>query len=129
MFRNVCKQTFHIFYVRMSQKVKGVLMWNFQYIIFTWRRRHWQIWNLRMCIFVYTLSISIFRSSRPKMFRKKLLLKISQNSEEITCASVSLACNFIKIKLWYRCFPVQNTLWWLFFRLQNIANLSSKLKN
>ena len=34
LFRNVCKQTFHISHVRISQKVKGVLTSNFQHIIF-----------------------------------------------------------------------------------------------
>ena len=34
MFLNVCKQTFHISHVRISQKVKGVKMRNFQNIIF-----------------------------------------------------------------------------------------------
>ena len=40
---NVCKQIFHISHVRISQKVKGVLMWNLQHIIFIKRRRYWQI--------------------------------------------------------------------------------------
>ena len=31
---DVCKQTFHIFHVRISQNVKGVLMWNLRYIVF-----------------------------------------------------------------------------------------------
>ena len=30
---NVCKQTFHISHVRISQKVKGLFMWNLQHII------------------------------------------------------------------------------------------------
>ena len=33
MFLNDCKQTFYISHVRISQKVKGVLMWNLQHII------------------------------------------------------------------------------------------------
>ena len=36
---------FTISHVRISQKVKGVLMWNLQYIIFVWRRRNWQIFK------------------------------------------------------------------------------------
>ena len=32
MFLNVCKQTFHLSHVRISQKVTGVLMWNLQHI-------------------------------------------------------------------------------------------------
>ena len=42
---NVCKQTFHISYVRISQKIKGVFMWNLQYIISIWRRRYWQVFK------------------------------------------------------------------------------------
>ena len=34
LFQNVCKQTFHISYVRISQNVEVVLMWNLQDIIF-----------------------------------------------------------------------------------------------
>ena len=45
MFLNVCKQTFHISHVRISQKVKGVLMWNLQHVIFKWRRRYCQIFK------------------------------------------------------------------------------------
>ena len=40
---NLCNQTFHISHVLISQKVKGVLMWKLQHIIFIWRRRYWQI--------------------------------------------------------------------------------------
>ena len=39
MFLNVCKQTFHISYMCISQNVKSVLMWNIWHIIFMWRRR------------------------------------------------------------------------------------------
>ena len=45
MFLNVCEQTFHISYVRISQKVKVVLMWNLQHIIFIWRRRYSKIFK------------------------------------------------------------------------------------
>ena len=45
MFLNICKQTFHKSHMRISQKVKGVLMWNLQHIIFIWRRRYWQIFK------------------------------------------------------------------------------------
>ena len=34
MFLNVCKQSFHTSHVRISQKLKGVLIWNLQHIIF-----------------------------------------------------------------------------------------------
>ena len=45
LFLNVCKQTFHISHVHISQKVKGVLMWNLWHIIFIWRPRYWQIFK------------------------------------------------------------------------------------
>ena len=35
----------------------------------------------------------------------KVLLEILQYSQENTCAR-SQACNFIKKRLWHRCFPV-----------------------
>ena len=47
--------------------------------------------------------LTLFRSSRPEVFCKKVFLKISQNSQENICARVSFfirlqaeACNFIK---------------------------------
>ena len=45
MFLNVCKQIFHITHMRISQKVKGVLMWNLQHAIFIWRGRYSQIFK------------------------------------------------------------------------------------
>ena len=45
MFLNVCKQTFHMSHGCISQKVKDVFMWNFQHIIFIWKRRYWQIFK------------------------------------------------------------------------------------
>ena len=45
MFLNVCKQTFPISHVRISQKVKGVLLWNLQHIIFKRRQRYCQIFK------------------------------------------------------------------------------------
>ena len=43
MSPNVSKQTFHISHVCISLKVKGVLMWNLQHVIFVWRQRCWLI--------------------------------------------------------------------------------------
>ena len=34
------KQIFYVSQVRISQKVKGVLMWNLQCIIFIWTKRY-----------------------------------------------------------------------------------------
>ena len=40
LFLNVCKQTFDISHVRVSQNVKDVLTLNLQHIIFMWRQRY-----------------------------------------------------------------------------------------
>ena len=45
LFLIVCKQTFHKSQVRISQKVKGIFIWNLQHIIFIWRRRYYQIFK------------------------------------------------------------------------------------
>ena len=37
---------------------------------------------------------------------KKVLLEISQNSQQKTCARLSFLIKFFKKKLWHRCFPV-----------------------
>ena len=50
MFLNICKQTFHISHVHISQKVKGVLLQNIQHIIFIWKRRYWKVFQI--CISV-----------------------------------------------------------------------------
>ena len=56
---------------------------------------------------------SIYRSSCLEVFYKKNAHKISQNSEENTCARIfflitlqAKGCNFIKKRLWHRCFLV-----------------------
>ena len=41
-FSMFVNKTFHISHVRISQNVKGVLMWNLWPTIFMWRRRYWQ---------------------------------------------------------------------------------------
>ena len=57
MFLNVCKNTFHISHVRISQKVKGVLMWNFRHLVFIWRRRC-------QCTFKIKLTIGEYQRDR-----------------------------------------------------------------
>ena len=44
---------------------------------------------------IYTASL--LRSSRPELFCEKVLLKILQNSQKITCAGVSF---LIKLQAW-----------------------------
>ena len=48
---------------------------------------------------------SPFRSSHGRCSMKKIFLKISQNSQENTCARVRPA-TLLKKRLWHRCFPV-----------------------
>ena len=74
MFLNVCKQTFHISNVCISQKVKGVLMWNFQHIIFIWRRRYCQIFKSAL---VNIYSESIINGKTRKIFLELASLKMS----------------------------------------------------
>ena len=71
---NVCKQTFHISHLRVSQKVKGILMWNLQHIIFIWRRRYWQVF-----IFALEYLQSNFIKKRLKHIR--ILVNIAKSSE------------------------------------------------
>ena len=64
-FLNVCKQTFHISHSRISQEVKGVLMWNFQHIISIWRRIYWQIFRSALVLpliscFAISFSMMVF---------------------------------------------------------------------
>ena len=46
----------------------------------------------------------VFRNSRPEVL--KMFLKISQNSQENTCARVSFFATLLKKRLWHKCFPV-----------------------
>ena len=75
---------------------------------------------------------------------KKLLVEISQNSQENTCARVSFLiklqawlATLFKKRLWHRCFPVNfvkflrttffiEHLWWLLLRL-DMLNIRSEM--
>ena len=67
---------------------------------------------------VFGFSILIVRSSRTEVFYKKVLLKISQNWQENTCARVSFfnkvaslsPATLLKKRPWHRCFP-DRALW------------------
>ena len=74
------------------------------------------------------LNCQVYRSSRPEVFCNKILLEISQYSQESTCARVSFLIKLqasdlcqslffnkvvglrpaalLKMRLWHRCFPV-----------------------
>ena len=78
MFLNVCKQTFHISQVRISRKVKVVLMWNLQHIILIWRRRYWQIFKsalVYLYIHIWYTFINSFYPNAPFLY----LLETSEN--------------------------------------------------
>ena len=81
MLLNVSKQTFHTPHVHMSQKVKGVLMWNLQHIIFIWRHRYWHI-------FIFTCTFKFLKMLRyipyPKK-RSRQKMKIFFDSDEFFC--------------------------------------------
>ena len=75
---------------------------------------------------------------------KKVFVKISQNSQQNTCATVSFlikllvsTCNFIKKRLLHRCFPVsfvkflktpffKDHLWWLFLTVEIVSRSRSR---
>ena len=93
----------------------------------------------RECVneYMQAIWISGFRSSHPEVFLRKAVLKIcSKCTKEHPCQSVisiKLLCNFIEIKLWHRCSPVnflhifripfpRNTSGWLLLRIDTREN-------
>ena len=88
MFLNVCKQTFHKSHMCMSQKVKGVLIWNLEHIIFISRRIQWRVFKPAL---VYFENFKIFAGKHmcfhldlhtcfEEHLRLQLLLPISAKS-------------------------------------------------
>ena len=87
--------------------------------------------------------VGISRSSRPEVFCKKGVLRnFTKFTGKHLCESLffnkvaGLACNFIKKRLWHRCFPVNfvkflrtpffiEHLWWLLLSLCNLCSNSS----
>ena len=63
-----------------------------------------------LCIIYFTISIDFDRKETEATTRgvlsKKVFLKISQNSQENTCARVSFLITLLKKRLWHRCFLV-----------------------
>ena len=58
-------------------------------------------------------AITYNTSSHPEVFYEKVLLKVSQNSQENSYAGDSFSCNFDKKKLWHRWYPVNfRKLFW-----------------
>ena len=55
----------------------------------------------------FQLSIEIAEAARGGVLEKKVFLRISQNSQENTCARVSglRPATLLKKRLWHRCFP------------------------
>ena len=66
MFLNICKQTFHISHVRISQKVKGVLIWNFQDIILIYEDENIGGFSSRSATFVQTTERVLEKQEREK---------------------------------------------------------------
>ena len=69
-------------------------------------------YGLTLKAFWILLSL-LFGDSHPKVFCKKILLKILRNSLENTCARVSFLiklqaflATLLKKRLWHRCFPL-----------------------
>ena len=69
---NICEKTFYISSKRISQKVKGVLMWNLQHFIFIWRRRYWQIFKYALVYLLFQLSFILFKKSLTLIIRCKI---------------------------------------------------------
>ena len=78
-----------------------------------------------------------YRNSDQMCSVKKMLLKISQNSQENTCARISF---LIKLQAWQRCFPVNfvkvlrtlsliEHLWWLLLELVTIKPIFEIVSN
>ena len=68
LFLNVCKQTFYISHVYLSQKLKGVFMWNLQHIIFIWRMK----------------KLADFRRTKPEFYASKTRIKAKELTLHIT---------------------------------------------
>ena len=90
----------------------------------------------------YTSLQLVYKSSCPKMFLGKALLKIcSKFTGELPCrsaTSIKLLCNFIEITLWYTCSPVnllyifktsfpKNTSGWLLLGLESAEKTLAKI--
>ena len=89
MFLNVCKETFHISHVLISQKVKGVLMWNLRHIIFIWIQRYWQIFKCALVRLKVFFSQDNLAHETPYIsFTNKLLkfLKFVRPTSDQTCS-------------------------------------------
>ena len=73
-------------------------------------------------------SWNFYKSNHRRCSIKKLFLKISQNSQENTCARVSflvkLESTLLKKRLWHWCFPVNFAK---FFRTPFLRNTSALL--
>ena len=90
----------------------------------------------------YTSLQLVYKSSCPKMFLGKALLKIcSKFTGELPCrsaTSIKLLCNFIEITLWHPCSPVnllyifktsfpKNTSGWLLLGLESAEKTLAKI--
>ena len=81
-------------------------------------------------VFRILFETSVRRSSHRKCSRKKVFLKISQNSQEKTCARVSFLvrlqvapATLLKKRLWHRCFSVNFAKFLRTYFSQNTSGL------
>ena len=122
----VCKQTFYISQVRISQKAKGVIMWNLRHIIFYVKVK--VLTDFHICISVPSTIFCKTRSSHPEVFLGKGVLKIRSKftgeHPPRSVISIKLLCNFIWIALRHGSSPV-NLL--PIFRTSFFENTSGRL--
>ena len=111
MFLNVCKQTFHILHVRISQKLKSVLIWNLQHNIFNIKTKI--LADFQICI---SVPLTFKRAGHSFPFwlcctRSTLLMsKVSEIKQ------LEISGNFALSKLWCYCLKR-----WIYFISFNIS--------
>ena len=78
VFLSVCKQAFHISQVRISQKVRAVIMWNHWRMVFMWRREYWRVFESALA---YTVSEEHLQTAASEIVHCLLLTENNQSSE------------------------------------------------
>ena len=143
MFLHVCKRTFRISKVRISLRVKGVIMQNLRVTVFFFMKTN-LLQNFHICISAPLKRRSIFlvqTSFSPMLVENdrnlivaKMFLTYTIITEKslrrLTFQSVVLQApaTLLKKRLWHRCFPVNfakflktpfftEHLWWLFMEV------------
>ena len=105
-----CKQTFHISDVRISQKVKGVVIWNFQHTTFIWRQSYWQIFESALVYLTVLFKLNLCVKKKYKSYVNRLfdlfllylynsLFLVLEVLDERNCSTKRAAQN-LKIRVW-----------------------------